>query len=69
MSICSTFRSNMNNSTLQNTVSFGNIGAKTNTNSNRRDNIGFCNIRVSGRKNENLITSNVIFTNSNADLL
>lgn len=72
VSICSTFRSNViNTSTLQNTVSFGNNGTKTKTNSNQRDNISFCNIRISGHKNENVNTSNnnTTLTTMNNDLL
>ena len=60
--ICSTFRPESN---LQNTVSFGN-GVKTHTNSNKDNNIGFCNIRISGRKNENNFN---MLTSSNKDLL
>ena len=71
VSICSTFRSNViNTTTLQNTVSFGNNGTKTKTNSNQRDNISFCNIRISGHKNENVNTSNNnTLTTMNNDLL
>ena len=65
VSICSTFRPE---SSLQNTVSFGN-GAKTHTNSNKVDNIGYCNIRISGRKNENILNNYNMLTSSNTDLL
>lgn len=65
VSICSTFRPE---SCLQNTVSFGN-GAKTHTNSNKVDNIGFCNIRISGHKNESNLNNFNMLTSSNTDLL